>query len=153
MKRLQPALLGGLLIGVLASLPVVNICCCLWVLLGGALTVYLQQQRQPEPIEAADAVLGGLLAGLFGGIIAAIASSVMFSISGIVPTEEIRSQLEQNPEIPAQTREMFLNLLQGRSIVVLVFVFNLICYPVIAMLGGLIGLAIFKKKVPPAPAA
>jgi hypothetical protein len=152
MKRLQPALLGGLLIGVLSSLPVVSICCCLWVLLGGALTVYLQQQRQPEPIEAADAVLGGLLAGLFGGIIAAVAASVMFSISGVVPTEEIRNQLEQNPEIPAQTREMILNLLQGRSIVVLIFLFNLICYPVIAMLGGLIGLAIFKKKVPPAPA-
>ena len=40
--RLQPALLGGVFIGVMSSLPIVNIgncCCCLWVLAGGALAV------------------------------------------------------------------------------------------------------------------
>ena len=42
MARYQPALLGGLFIGVLSSLPVVgaaNYCCCLWVVVGGVLTV------------------------------------------------------------------------------------------------------------------
>ena len=51
MKRHQPALLGGLFIGVLSSLPLVNIgnvCCCLWVVVGGLLTVYLQQQNTPS---------------------------------------------------------------------------------------------------------
>ena len=149
MKRLQPALLGGLLIGVLSSLPVVSMCCCLWVLAGGALAVYLQQQKQAEPIEAADAVLSGLLAGLIGGVICAIASSVMFTLLGTAPIEEVRNQLEQNPEIPAQTREMILNLISGRGIIALIFIFDLICYPVLAMIGGLIGLAIFRKKTPP----
>ena len=38
--RLQPAFWGGLFIGVLSALPLVNAgncCCCLWVLCGGAL--------------------------------------------------------------------------------------------------------------------
>ena len=40
-SKLQPALLGGLLIGVLSALPFVSVlngCCCLWVILGGVLT-------------------------------------------------------------------------------------------------------------------
>ena len=42
-ERLQPAIWGGLFIGVLSALPFVNLpnycCCCLWVLVGGALAI------------------------------------------------------------------------------------------------------------------
>ena len=66
MSRYQPALLGGLFIGVLSSLPVVNIanCCCLWVIVGGGLTTYLLQQSRPDPVEPAEAALQGALAPL-----------------------------------------------------------------------------------------
>jgi len=40
--KLQPALLGGLFIGVLSTLPYVsrlNGCCCLWVITGGVLAI------------------------------------------------------------------------------------------------------------------
>ena len=36
--KMLPALLGGLFIGVLSSLPYIkggNVCCCLWVVSGG----------------------------------------------------------------------------------------------------------------------
>jgi len=72
MGKHTPALLGGLFIGVLSSLPVVGACCCLWAVCGGMLVAYLQQQNLPDPIETADAVLGGVLAGLVGAIIASI---------------------------------------------------------------------------------
>ena len=64
--RLQPALLGGLFIGVLSALPIINIgnCCCLWVLGGGALAAYLMQQNHPYPITVADGALVGLMAGV-----------------------------------------------------------------------------------------
>ena len=55
--RLQPALLGGVFIGVLSTLPIINIgnlCCCRWVISGGALAAYLLQQNQPEPITGAQ---------------------------------------------------------------------------------------------------
>ena len=55
--KLQPALLGGLTIGVLSALPVINLanCCCAWILFGGALAAYLMQQSHPEPITSATA--------------------------------------------------------------------------------------------------
>ena len=47
----QAALLGGLFIGVLSALPIINLanCCCLWIVGGGAIAAYLAQQQHPGP--------------------------------------------------------------------------------------------------------
>jgi hypothetical protein len=155
MKRHQPALLGGLFIGVLSSLPLVsavNLCCCLWVVIGGGLTVYLQQQSRPEPVEAGEAVLGGLLAGLVGAVISGLVTFVLFSAAtGMGTQEEFRQMIEQNPGVPPEAREMLNNLFQGGNFAILLFAVNIPVYAVFSMLGALLGLAIFKKKTPPAP--
>ena len=59
--KLQPALFGGLFIGVLSALPIINIgnCCCLWVIGGGVLATYLMQQNHPYPIAAVGRRPGG----------------------------------------------------------------------------------------------
>ena len=48
--RNQPALIGGLIAGLLSVLPVVqaaNMCCCLWAWVGGATTAKLYIDRSP----------------------------------------------------------------------------------------------------------
>ena len=73
MGKHQPALLGGLFIGVLSSLPVVgaaNMCCCLWVISGGLIATYLLQKNSTTPIETSEAMLQGVLAGLIGAVVA-----------------------------------------------------------------------------------
>ena len=69
--KLQPALLGGVTIGVLSALPVINLanCCCAWILFGGALSAYLMQQNHPEPIQVGDGAIAGLLAGVMGAFV------------------------------------------------------------------------------------
>src|ERR1043165_9541004 len=73
--KLKPALIGGVLIGVLSVIPFVsaaNVCCCLWAILGGMLATYLYVKNSPTPATAADgAVLGGI-AGLVGAVISVI---------------------------------------------------------------------------------
>lgn len=152
MSRHQPALLGGLFIGVLSSLPVIssaNVCCCLWVVAGGVLVVYLQQQNRPEPVETADAVLGGLIAGLIGAVITCIVQYFLVSITGELWQETFRQQIEQNPEIPPEMRDMMNNIFTGRSLWVLILAVALPMNAVFAMLGSLLGLAFFRKKLPP----
>jgi len=154
MKRHQPALLGGLFIGVLSSLPLVNMgnfCCCLWVVLGGALTVYLQQQAATEPVEVSEAVLGGLIAGVVGALITGVAALAMFGLSGAALQEQIRSSMDQMGQLPPETREMITRITSGPSVLILVTVFNLFVYAVFGALGSLLGLAMFKKKTPPVP--
>jgi hypothetical protein len=152
MSKHQPALLGGLFIGVLSSLPVVstfNMCCCLWVVAGGVLVVYLQQQRTPEPVETGDAVIGGLLAGIIGAVVAGLGAMILLSAGGAMWQEQVRQALDSNAEVPAEVRDMVLGLLEGNNLALLAFVINLPVFAIFSMLGSLLGLAIFRKKVAP----
>ena len=152
MRRFQPALLGGLLIGVLSVLPFVNLCCCLWVVVGGLLAAYLRQQSQPEPLEAADAALVGLMAGVTGALIFILATSVMPWNSGPAAEQQIRSLVDQNPQLSAQARAIMVNLFAGRGILLVMIAIVLPVYAVFSMLGALLGLVMFKKKPPSPPA-
>src|SRR3712207_3305780 len=70
--KLLPALLGGLFIGVLSSLPIVkigNVCCCLWVISGGVLAAWVMQQNTTRPVTPGEGALVGLLAGLVGAAV------------------------------------------------------------------------------------
>lgn len=151
MGKHQPAVLGGVFIGILSSLPVVNIanCCCLWVICGGLLTVYLQQQRAPEPVETADAVIGGLLAGLIGAVIMGLLSAAFMGVTGPAAQDAIRQALD-NPEIPAEMRDMLTRLFTGQGVLLVTLAISVPVYAVFGMLGSLLGLALFRKKVPPA---
>ena len=150
MQKFQPALLGGVFIGVVSSVPGLNIlnCCCLWVIAGGMLVVYLQQQGRPEPVETADAVIGGLLAGLIGAIITSIVSTMIFSASTVMMQDQFREALE-NPDIPPEMRDLMLRFMTGSGVAVMSFAINIPLYSIFGMLGALLGLAIFRKKLPP----
>lgn len=155
--KLQPAFFGGLFIGVLSALPFVNMgncCCCLWVLCGGALTTYLMQQNHPYPLKVEDGLLGGLLAGVIGGVIAAFLAIPLTMAMGDFQARMIE-RIAQNPDIPEETRRVLDNIaLRSGAVGVMRVVSALIgiCIDaVFGMLGGLIGVAIFKKKdLPPA---
>ena len=58
-SQLYPVLLGGLFTGVLSELPIVAIgnCCCLWVVGGGLVTVYLIQRGSLKAIQFSEGAL------------------------------------------------------------------------------------------------
>ena len=152
MARFQPALLGGLFIGVLSSLPVVgsaNACCCLWVVVGGLLTVYLQQQNRTAPVETAEAALQGLLAGAIGAVLYVLTLSLLLSTAaGAGMEERLHSAFDSNPQVPPEVRDMVLNLFVGRRFLILLVVVTVPMYAVFSMLGAFLGLAVFKKNAP-----
>ena len=152
MGKHQPAILGGLFIGVLSSLPVVNAanCCCLWVIAGGVLVTYLQQQAKPVPVETGDAAIGGLIAGLIGALIFCATTAIMTSLSGAIMQDSIRQSLEQNSQIPPETRDKIIQWFNGKNLAILFAVVTLPMFSVVSMLGSLLGLAFFRKKTPPA---
>ncbi|MFI5178102.1 MAG: hypothetical protein ACHQO8_06055 [Vicinamibacterales bacterium] len=153
MNKFRPALLGGVFIGVLSSLPFIsaaNLCCCLWVVSGGVLTAYLMQQAKPEPIEAGDAALGGLVAGLIGAVISIVVGQILLTVTGPLVQESVRRALESNPDVPPEVRDFVTRMTSGGGIALLQAAIYLPVYAIFGLLGGLLGMAIFKKKVPPA---
>jgi hypothetical protein len=154
MGRHQPAILGGLYIGVLSSLPLIGAanCCCLWVITGGMLAVYLQQQAKPEPIETGDAVVSGLIAGLVGGILACIFTYLKLLVVGPAVAgalDQVRQQLSENPQIPPGVRDTILNLIGGGGMMVIQALITIPLFAIFGMLGALLGTAFFRKKTPP----
>jgi hypothetical protein len=152
--RLQPALLGGLLIGVLSALPLIsagNCCCCLWVVSGGALAAYLRQQNLPVSIDAAEGAIVGLMAGLIGGIAATIISIPMEMAMGPFQRQIMDRILSSNPDFPPEMRDMIERSAASGANIAIKLVFNVVTGVVFGLLGGLLGVAIFKKTPPPPP--
>ena len=151
--RLQPALFGGLFIGVLSALPLINManCCCLWVLGGGVLAAYLMQQNYPYPIQAADGALVGLLAGLFGGVLGALLSIPIDIMMAPVQHRILERILAANPDFPDDARTMIENMSARGVAIVFKLVFSVFIGLVFGMLGGLLGVALFRKKDAPPP--
>jgi len=154
--KLQPALYGGVFIGVLSALPLVNLgncVCCLWVVAGGALALYLMQQNHPYPVTAADGALVGLLAGVIGGVLGALLSIPIQMALGPVQQQLIERFVLSSPDVPQETKDMVRNM-GGRGVSAIGSAFNLILMTcvgaIFGMLGGLLGVALFKKKdLPP----
>lgn len=148
MARFQPALLGGLFIGVLSALPIVNFanCCCLWVILGGMLTVYLDQQNTPLPIETSQAALGGLIAGAIGGVIYSIAGMMFLSVLGGGWREAMEQVLSNMPDVPPETADMLRSLTEGPAMALVSVAITVPLYAVFGMLGALLGTVFFRKK-------
>jgi hypothetical protein len=155
--RLQPALYGGLLIGVLSALPIVsagNCCCCLWVVTGGMLAVYLRQQNSPFAVTAAEGALVGLLAGLIGGVIGVIISIPVEAMMGPFQRQLLERIMASRPDFPAETRDIIERTSAGgHGVAAVAFKLCIFSFAgaIFGMLGGLLGVAIFKKDAPPPP--
>ena len=138
-SKIQPALIGGVILGLLSALlsvvPIANYCCCLWAILGGLLATYLYVKKSPTPVKVGDGAVVGGLAGLIGGIIyLIIAVPLTYFVAG---GDALEAQLRRaGVDIPASG---FLLLLLGGIIGALFLV-------VLSVLGGLLGVPIFEKR-------
>ena len=149
--RIQPAILGGLFIGVLSTLPVINLgnaCCCMWVISGGALAAWLLQQNQPEAITGADGALIGLMAGIVGAFVGAILQIPVEIWFGPIQREWIERLMQGQADVPPQFLEM-LNRPMSAATVIADLIFRLVAYVIFGMLGGVLGVAIFRNKAAP----
>jgi hypothetical protein len=155
-SKLQPALLGGVFIGVLSALPIIsagNFCCCLWVLSGGALAAYLLQQNQSALLTPGDGALVGLLAGLVGAVVKTVIAIPIALLIGPMQFQAMRGVLE-NAELPPEARqalEAFASSGGASAFLIFVgFAFSLVIDSIFGTLGGMLGALYFKKNVPPA---
>jgi hypothetical protein len=152
--KFQPALLGGVAIGILSALPVINVanCCCAWILFGGALAAYLMQANHPEPIQVGDGAIVGLLAGLIGAVVWLIVSVPINIVMAPLQNEMTQRFLRDASDLPPELRTMLESFSGGATIGIgLVFGFfvMLVVSTLFGMLGGLFGALLFKKSQPP----
>ena len=149
----QPALFGGLVVGVLSALPVIsagNLCCCLWVVGGGVAAAYVLQHNTAAPVTPGDSALAGLLAGLVGACVHLVLSIPLTFV--MAPMQrEIMQRIVDSGGVPPAFRE-YLTQVTGPVVqLTLGFIFMLVVGSIFSTLGGLLGSLIFRKQAPPAP--
>lgn len=153
---LRPALIGGVLLGILSVFPVIslgNCFCCAWVIGGGVLASYLFVRSSPVAVTLGRGITLGLLAGAIGAVVDTLFSiplQLLLSRLGL-GVEGIQQVLEQIPQLPPDVKKGLLSALAGGKgigalVLILGAIFKLIIYSVVAMLGGAIGVAVFEKR-------
>lgn len=165
-NKLQPALIGGVVLGLLSAIPFVNIlnvCCCAWAIIGGALAAFMYVKSSPTQVRIGEGAGLGAISGVIGSFInwivgiplSFLVSNTVYGIlvkimASVDPrqAEEMRRQFEQAQNLPftAQIPSILLGA-----------VISLALLTIFSTLGGIIGVAIFEKRkdgdVPPAPPA
>ena len=152
----QAVLLGGLFIGVLSALPIVNLanCCCLWILGGGAIAAYLAQQQHPGPFGLMDGARVGFRAGVFGAVIWLFASAVVDVIVAPLQQSVADLMLRSATDVPPEVREWLENVGNSASLparMIVGFFFQLFIAAPFAALGGLLGAAVFGRPATSSP--
>lgn len=163
--RKQPAIVGGVIVGVLSVIPLVNIgnaCCCLYALIGGAVAAKLLIDRSPQPVKAGDGAMIGLMAGAIGGVIYVVIGlplgllannltiGILESLSNSVNDPNFQSTMGRVIE-QLRNQSLAERLVAG-FISAIIFA---ILQAGFTVLGGLLGVALFEKRkgdsTPPPP--
>lgn len=158
-NKLKPAMIGGVLIGLLSIIPIVNlgnICCCLWAILGGLLATYLYVKESPVPASAGDGAILGAIAGAVGAVIIIILGIPISIVAGGI-TREILIRIMESVN-PSQAEMLRAQMVAGESIAGAIVngIILAVCVVIFSTLGGLIGVPIFEKRkrdtvMPPPP--
>ena len=166
-SKFTPALIGGIILGLLSSIPIVNFgnfCCCLWVIAGGAIAAKMLINKSPYmPVSSGDGAQVGALAGVVGSLInlvigvpiniifgGAMAARFLESFKGMINDPNVASQFDQalrQMEYQPASEVVVTSLFRW-------LIFSVVCIGV-ATLGGVIGIALFEKRkgggYPPPP--
>ncbi len=154
-NKLQPAIIGGVVLGLLSAIPFINffnICCCAWAILGGALAAYLYIKKSPTPVSIGDGALLGVIAGGIGAIVYVVVGLPLGLLTGnAFSNMAVRFAERANPEqadvLRAQIEAMQNQSIGERLLTALPFTFiGVILLVAFATVGGLIGVAILEKR-------
>lgn len=147
--KLGPALIGGVVIGIISAVPVINLIncfCCAGVILGGMIAVRQYQQRLGAmEISSSEGVTLGLMAGASGALFSTILTSM---ITGGVK-HQIDQILEHSSKLPPEIEDALIQVqnLGGEMFFIIVgLVFSLIIYSIFGIIGGLIAVSILKRR-------
>jgi hypothetical protein len=155
-SQIQPALLGGLVLGLGSTIPIIsygNLCCCGWGIVGGCLAAYLLIRRSPaRPVTKGEGASTGAAAGVVGSAINLIIGLPL----SLLQWNTLIAQLEQRADgMPdAASREMMTQIvatMQNHPVLIAlaVWVVFAIVGISVAAVGGLLGVAIFEKRKGP----
>jgi hypothetical protein len=143
-----PALIGGVLAGVLSGIPIVNCLCCLWIIGGGILAAYFLTKESSIVLTAGD----GAIVGIFTGIIAAVVEAFVNIPFRAMSEKLVQGMIERfsqyYEEMPSGWQSWMKDGNFEGSILwsIIGLVVSAVIFAALGALGGIIGISLFGKK-------
>lgn len=154
--KTRAILIGGVTLGLLSAIPPIslgNMCCCIWVLCGGALASYLYIQRSPTPVLLGQGAELGVLAGVVGTVVSHSIGIPLGLILGDTFNEYLVKAFETlNPQAGDEMRRAVetaaqQSFVQKLPVILATAAVNTVVYIAFATLGGLLGVKLFENRV------
>jgi len=147
-EYMRPVLISGIIAGVLSAIPFVNllnVICCLWILVGGVIGVYMVSKATDRRIEYGEGALIGLFCGLVAAVVFVILNTIFTAIGLNMGMVMLQRLAERFPEFE-QFRDIDTAARLGAGVIILSLFTSLLFYGAFGALGGVIGTAIYGKK-------
>src|SRR5262245_41042086 len=154
----QPALVGGLIAGLLSVAPgisIANCCFCAWLLVGVAIATKMLINRTHRPIKSGEGALVGAIAGVIATTTYLLISValIVFSI-GQEFQMKILSRISEksgNPDFQEMMQKIIeanVNQTPAQRLVAAlpILVITAVLHVGFSTLGGLLGVALFEKR-------
>src|SRR5918911_1860089 len=156
-SKLRAAIIGGVCIGLLSSIPyvrLVNVACCLWIIVGGAFAAYLYIKNSPVQVSAGEGVQIGAMAGVFGMVFELIVGVPLTILTGYPELNFLINLMERVDPQKAEAYRQKVEYALGRpfaeqlfaSVFSLGTLISLLVTVVFALIGGLIAIPLFEKR-------
>ncbi len=163
MKKLLPAIIGGLVIGIVEIIPVIkSLSCCILVPIAVyyAMTLEIKGNKKNTPFTVGEGIRLGILTGIFGAFFSVGLDSFLTFVLRTndfvlafpqmeaflqtlgIPEESKKEVLKILQRIVDDIRTTGISLVYTFSMLVSNFIFNLI----LGIIGGLIGIKLINKK-------
>lgn len=156
--KLKPAIIGGVILGVLSAIPAVNYCCCIWALVGGLVAAHLYIKASPNPVTPADGAIVGAIAGGVGVVLIIVigiplnlilGAAMMSMMGGIMQNADPSQAAQLREAMAASGGVTIFNAIKGAVISSVIAV-------IFSAVGGLLGVALLEKRkggpgMPPPP--
>lgn len=153
-QALPAAALAGSLIAIGTLIPIVSVGCCLWMLLGGALSVVFYRRRKAGMVvtRGMGARLG-LVTGLLGFFIYAFLEAIRIAVFRLGDTmrsamrQAIERSAAQSPDPRAQEILQWMLSPAGLAVILTIFiVMFFLAFLVFSAAGGALGAALWGQK-------
>ncbi len=150
-NKLQPAIIGGVVLGILSSIPYLNTCCCLYAIIGGVLATYLYIKKAPY-MSYGDGALLGAIAGGVGSAIYLVLGIPLGILAGKASASMLTNLIQNaNPE-QAEVFRQQIEAAQNQSFIerlpqaILIGILVAILLSIFSTLGGLLGVPLFQSR-------
>ena len=156
--KLKPAIIGGVVLGLLSVIPFVNFantCCCLWAILGGMLATFLYVKNSPTRANPGDGAMVGGLAGVVGAVISIVLGIPIDLAMGPIMRNMMVGLIER---LDPRQADILRQQVEAAGTSIGPVIFNALILAVLLVvfstIGGLLGVPIFEKRKagsPPPP--